>query len=502
MSKPLICMTLTGSTLAEDAELAKKYAKKIDLVELRVDCLNEEEQLNVRKFPSMVQQPCILTIRRDVDGGKFIGSEFSRTTLFGSALAFASPDKTKHFAYVDFEEDFHVSGLEDAAMAFGIRIIRSMHNMNGPVTNLKERAAAMMKTGFEIPKIAFTPTSLNDVTNMFKEGSEMEQDHIFVAMGELGFPSRILSERSNSYLTFVSPEETIVNTGNIGHVTPNIINDLYRFRSIDSDTKIYGIIGWPLKKTSSPEIHNQGYIGHGMNAVYVPVRSPNVPDALALCNQVGIQGLSVTVPHKEDVMFYLSEISSEAKTIGAVNTIVRKTKGWSGFNTDAYGFQRSLEELLETKKLKKQKVAIIGAGGAAKAIAYVIKQMGGKACVFNRTLSNAKSLADKYGFDYSDLSPACIDKLAEYSGLIIQTTSVGMNSDGNSTPETDPIYFYDFKGHEIVYDIIYTPAVTPIMKRASIAGCKTCNGLKMLQYQGYMQFKIFTGEDYENVKSE
>lgn len=122
--------------------------------------------------------------------------------------------------------------------------------------------------------------------------------------------------------------------------------------------------------------------------------------------------------------------------------------------------------------------------------------MGGKACVFNRTLSSAKALAEKYGFEYSDLSPQCIDKLNSYSGLIIQTTSVGMNSDGISRPETDPIHFYNFKGNEIVYDIIYTPAVTPVMKRAAQAGCKTCNGLKMLQYQGYMQFKIFTGEDY------
>ncbi|MCQ2572967.1 MAG: type I 3-dehydroquinate dehydratase [Treponema sp.] len=504
MSRPLICMTLTGRTLAEDAELAKKYEKKIDMVELRVDCLDEDEQLYIRRFPSMVSMPCILTIRRDVDGGKFIGSEFSRTTLFGKALAFSQSDKSKNFAYVDFEDDFQVSGIQDAAMAFGIRIIRSYHNMTEPVTNLQERAKSMMKTGFEIPKIAFMPKTLNDVTNMFKEGQEMKQDHIFVAMGSLGLPSRILSAQSNSYLSFVSPEETIQNLSNIGHMTPNMLNDLYRFRTIDSNTNIYGIIGWPLVKTLSPEIHNQGYITHGMNAVYVPVRSPQVPEALSFCNQVGIKGLSVTVPHKEDVMFYLSDISPEAKTIGAVNTIVKDPvkNTWSGFNTDAYGFQRSLEEFLETTKLKKQKVAIIGAGGAAKAIAYVIKQMGGKACIFNRTLSSAKSLAEKYGFEYSDLSPSCIDKLNIYSGLIIQTTSVGMNSNGISTVETDPIHFYNFKGTEKVYDLIYTPAVTPVMRRAEQAGCKTCNGLKMLQYQGYMQFKIFTGEDYEDVKSE
>lgn len=502
MNHPLICMTLTGKTLAENAELAKKYAKKIDLVELRVDCLDEDEQLNVRKFPSMIDQPCILTIRRDIDGGKFIGSEFSRTTLFGSALAFATQDSSRNFAYVDFEEDYHVPGIEDAAQAFGVRIIRSYHNMNEPVINLIEKARAMMKTGLEIPKIAFMPKSLNDVTNMFKEGEAMKEDHIFVAMGDLGFPSRILSAKSNSFLTFVSPEETIVNVGSIGHITPNTINDLYRFRSINENTRKFGIIGWPLKKTSSPEIHNQGYIGHGMNAVYVPVRASNVTEALAFCEQVGIEGLSVTVPHKEDIMYYLSEISPEAKTIGAVNTIVKKDGSWIGTNTDAYGFQRSLEEFLGQKKLKRQKVAVIGAGGAAKAIVYVLKKMGAKVCIFNRTLSTAKELAEKYGFDYAELSVSNMYKLQEYSSLIVQTTSVGMNSDGVSTEATDPIYFYPFKGHEIVYDIIYTPAVTPVMKRAAQAGCRTMNGLKMLQYQGYMQFKIFTGEDYENGNTE
>ena len=106
-------------------------------------------------------------------------------------------------------------------------------------------------------------------------------------------------------------------------------------------------------------------------------------------------------------------------------------------------------------------------------------------------------LAEKYGFSYCQLDKNCIDRLDEYSNLIIQTTSVGMNSEGISTPENDPLYFYDFRGNELLFDIIYVPSVTPVMKRASIAGCKTCNGYKMLEYQAYEQFKLFTGLDYE-----
>ena len=113
MSQPLVCMTLSCKTLEENVQLVQKYQKYIDLVELRVDYLNEDEQLYVRRFPSMIYQPCILTIRRDIDGGQFTSGEFSRTNLFGRALAFANQDRAKNFAYVDFEDDYHPSGLRN-----------------------------------------------------------------------------------------------------------------------------------------------------------------------------------------------------------------------------------------------------------------------------------------------------------------------------------------------------------------------------------------------------
>ncbi len=498
MNQPLVCMTLTGKTLDEDVKLVKKYEKYIDLVELRVDYLNEDEQLYARRFPSMIYQPCILTIRRDVDGGLFSGGEFARTNLFGRALAFANPDKAKNFAFVDFEDDFHIPSIQDAAMAFGVRIIRSYHNMTDPVLNIRERCDIMRKTGYEIPKIAFMPHSLSDVLNLFKEGERMTQyDHILCAMGPLGFPSRILASYTNSFLTYVSPSEGIEHTKSIGHIDPIMINDLYHFKSINQDTQLYGISGWPLVKTSSPEIHNKGYENKALNALYLPFRSPLISDTLSFCEKIGVRGLSVTIPHKESVLYYLHEQSPEVAQIGACNTIVRKNNKWLGYNTDATGFRRALEEFLGGVKLKHKKVSVIGAGGAAKAIIYTLKLMGAKVCIFNRTVETAAKLADKYGFSYCELSPHCVSKLNEYSTLIVQTTSVGMNSEGPSSSENDPIYFYDFKGSEMVFDIVYEPSVTPIMKRAAIAGCKVCNGYKMLEYQGFEQFKLFTGLDYE-----
>lgn len=498
MNQPLICMTLTGSTLEENLKLVKKYEKQIDLVELRVDYLNEQEQLYARRFPALIRQPCILTIRRDIDGGLFNGGEFSRTNLFGRALAFADPDKSRNFAYVDFEEDYHIPSIQDAAMAFGVRIIRSYHNMTEPVLNIRERCDIMRKTGFEIPKIAFMPRSLSDVVNMFKEGEKMTQyEHILCAMGVEGLPSRILSTFSNSFLTYVSPMELMGNTSTIGHVDPLTINELYHFKSITKDSKLFGIAGWPLVKTLSPELHNRGYKKHNIDAVYLPVRSSLISESLGFAEQLGFKGLSVTVPFKESVLYYLSEQSPEVVQIGACNTIVRKNNGWVGYNTDAGGFRLALEEFIGSPSLKHKKVAVIGAGGAAKAVVYTLKQMGAKVCIFNRTVEHAELIANKYGYECCVLDEKCAPKLDEYSSLIVQTTSVGMNADGVPSSENDPIYFYDFRGNELVFDLIYTPSITPVMKRASLAGCRTCNGYKMLEYQGYEQFKLFTGIDYK-----
>ncbi len=499
MNQPLVCMTLTGKTLEENLKLVKKYEKYIDIVELRVDHLNEDEQLYARRFPAMIYQPCILTIRRDIDGGQFTGGDFARTNLFARALAFANPDKSKNFAFVDFEDDFHIPSIQDAAMAFGVKIIRSYHNMTDPVLNIRERCDIMRKTGYEIPKIAFMPHSLSDVLNLIKEGERLTQyEHILCAMGPLGFPSRVLACLTNSFLTYVSPQEVLQNTKAIGHIDPVTLNELYRFRSISQDTQLFGITGWPLVKTSSPEIHNKGYEAKGMNAVYLPFRSPLISDTLTFCEGIGVKGLSVTIPHKESVLYYLHEQSPEVVQIGACNTIVRKNNKWLGYNTDASGFRRALEEFLGPVKIKRKKVAVIGAGGAAKAIAYVLKQMGARVCIFNRTVETAAQLADKYGFNYCQLDAHCVAKLDEYSTLIVQTTSVGMNGEGPSNSENDPIYFYDFRGNELLFDIVYEPSITPVMKRASLAGCRVCNGYKMLEYQAYEQFKLFTGQKYEN----
>ncbi|MBQ2552141.1 MAG: type I 3-dehydroquinate dehydratase, partial [Treponema sp.] len=430
-------------------------------------------------------------------GGVYSDGEAARAVIFAKALSFVAEDQSKNFAYVDFEEDFQVSSLQDAALAYGVKVIRSLHDMNNPIGNLAQRLEKLKVTDYEIPKIAFMPETLQDVKHVFDEASKLkDSNHIIVAMGPLGLPTRVLSAKIKNYLTFTSPTETMPKVENLGHIDPVTLNEVYHFKSINEDTRVYGITGYPLLKTSSPEIHNAGYLKHEMNAVYIPICSKSFKDVLDFADSTEIMGMSVTIPHKESVLEEISDIEKVSREIGACNTIVRTDGKWKGYNTDVTGFSKSLLEFLGEKNLAHKKVAIIGAGGAAKAIAYAVKQLKGKACIFNRTIVRAQELANKYDFKAEKLDRENLETLKKYSDVIIQTTSVGMNSMESSSQENDPLYFYEFTGNEKVFDIIYVPAVTPLMARAAKAGCKVCNGYDMLRYQGYEQFRLFTDNDY------
>ncbi|MCR5217826.1 type I 3-dehydroquinate dehydratase [Treponema sp.] len=502
MEKTKICLTLTGSTIAQNLELIEKYRNYIDIAELRVDLLEDDERLRIREFPSLAGIPCLLTIRREIDGGQYRDGEGSRATLFAMALSFAEESKGKNFEYVDFEEDFRVSSLQDAALAFGIKIIRSVHSMHSPIKNLKERLSSLCTTGFEIPKIALMPKNLDDVREVYETAASLkDNNHILLAMGPLGVPTRLLGNKMKNYLTYVSAPDLNSNISNLAHLDPVTVNDVYHIKDVDEDTKLYGITGWPLVATSSPALHNQGYQAKKMNAIYIPFKSEKFDEALRFADALSIDGFSVTIPHKETAAMNADFIDDKVRDIGASNTLVKSHGKWNAYNTDCTGFSRALLEFTGLKNLRHKKVAIIGAGGAAKGIAWAVKNLHGSACVFNRTIGKAKMLAERYGFEYASLGPESADKLRKYSNIIIQTTSKGMNSTEAASESNDPIYFYNFTGMEILYDIVYVPAVTPVMERASQAGCKVCNGYNMLKYQGYEQFELFTGEKYDGAQS-
>ncbi len=494
-----VCLVLTEKTIEKNLSLLEKYREFIDIAELRADCLNQSEILYLRRFPEKAKLPVILTVRRKADGGFFTGGEGARMTIFARGLAFARSNPEHNFSYIDMESDFHAAGIEEAARAFNIKIIRSLHskkNIKNPAQVIHE----LRQTETDIPKLAFYAESLNNVTEIFKAAkknaftSEQSSSFVVSVMGAFGIPLRLLAKKINSEIVYTFSREYIKKNGcENSLIDPVTLKTLYRFDIINSDTKIFGVTGKDVNGSLSPQIHNSGFAKWNINSVYIPIPANTAKEALEFAEAVPIKGLSVTAPFKTDIISQIHSVSEDSKSIGAVNTLILQNKKWIGHNTDVDGFKQALMEFLDEENLQHYKIAIIGAGGAAKAVARVVKLLKGKACIFNRTAEKAQKLAEQYGFKWALLDTVNIKQLTAYSDLIIQTTIAGMEPN----IKEDPLSFYTFKGKEKIFDLIYRPETTQLLKRARAAGCEVCNGYKMLEYQAQNQFKTFAEKDYD-----
>jgi len=508
-----ICLCLTGKTIKRDLEILHKYRQYADIAELRVDCLDMDERLYIRRFPENAGLPVILTIRRDVDGGYYSGGEGARVKLLANGLAYANADSRYNFAYVDIENDFDVPSLEEAARTFGTRIIRSYHNVNGITDDIPSKLGTMKRSGDEIIKVACAVKTTSEVLRVFQAAkTSTGQDKIIICMGHYGIYSRILAEKFGSFMTYSSALSENETPGAPGQMDVRELAELYRFRKITKKTQVYGVVGNPLKSSVSPWFFNNVFNLENIDAVYAPFPADSIHDFLELADELDIQGLSVTVPYKEAVLPYITKNSPAVQSIGACNTMYRSAEGWMGDNTDSAGFSSSLLEFINRKNLKNIKVTIIGAGGVARAVASEIYRLGGKALILNRTTHKAKNIALQYNFRWAGVDNQGIEIMSKYNDLIIQTTSVGMDGheETDAQPESgsisssnqsfeednsllDPLELYSFTGKEEVMDLIYTPAETRFLKRAADAGCRTMNGYNMVIRQACLQYVNFKG---------
>jgi len=252
-----------------------------------------------------------------------------------------------------------------------------------------------------------------------------------------------------------------------------------------SNLKICLSIGFPIKTSKSPSIHNAGFKKLGIDDQFIYLRAEVKPENLKMAidgvRGLDIRGVSVTMPHKSEVIKYLDEIDKTAKEIGAVNTIVNNNGKLKGYNTDCLGALTALEK---KTKVRGKKVAIIGGGGVARAIVYILVKKGARVKIFNRDLKKAENLAKEFGCEYAGL-----DLLEEIQGMdiIINATSVGMNENKSLIDKN----FLNKK--QIVLDIITSPYETRLLKDAKSKGAKVIYGYEMLLYQGVEQFKLYTG---------
>lgn len=475
-----ICITLTEKNLKDCRAVLFDYKREIDLIELRIDYLDISQLsiLNEFKF----DKPTILTYRKTVDGGLYSGDENYRLSVIKDGL------KTGNFSFVDLEEDLIAQEVEDIAKENNVTIIRSFHDFNGVSTDLATKLMDIKRTADEIPKAAVMIKSTSDLLEFYKEAFKIVgEKKILLGMGSAGFNTRVLAAKIGSYLTFCSKEGTAAASG---HVSPSLLINTYRFNKITKDTAVTGIIGNPVMHTKSPGIHNSGYNKLDLDFVYVPFETDDPKLFLDVAKLLELKGFSVTVPFKNVIIDVMDSCTDSVKMIGACNTVIRINSQWIGENTDYIGFINPL--LKYYGNLHGKKVSVIGAGGSAKASLYALKQEGADILLLNRTVQKAKELSEQFGVKYAPLNSENVNRVREFSDIIVQNTNAGMHP----LEDIDPLYFYEFSGSEFLYDIIYTPEVTKFLGRGVDKGCRTLNGWEMLLGQGYRQFKLFTGYDY------
>ena len=487
--KTKICLSLTEKTLDDDLKVFNKYKNEVDVLELRVDCLSKDELFNVHSFPSLVDVPVILTVRREKDGGEFAYNEVARTMLFSLALNFSDSD-IKRFEFVDLESDFFAPRLEYACKMYGIKIIRSLHSISSSIKDFDFAIREVKKNTYDIIKIASYSSSLHDTLCLFQAISKLKnEDFVLVAMGCYGLSSRILANFMGSYFVYTFSESYIKKHSlNEELLDPHTLCSIYNFNKINAGTHIFGVVGAKVNSSLSPSLHNAKFKENEINSVYIPISAKNVDEACEFVKYLGIRAISVTNPFKESIIPYIDEREETSSIIGSVNTVSCFGKKSVGYNTDIYGFEKALLEFLKDKRTLK--ISVLGAGGASKAVCYVLKKLNFKdVVVFNRTQEKAKIVASLYGFGFASLDVSNLKILKEHSDLIINATSV--SGDENILP------FYEFSGSEYVFDLTYNPEKTLLLQNAEEKKCKICNGYAMLKYQAEEQFKIFMGDKHD-----
>ncbi|KAH7572720.1 hypothetical protein JRO89_XS03G0002700 [Xanthoceras sorbifolium] len=379
------------------------------------------------------------------------------------------------------------------------KVIVSSHNyqMTPSVEDLGNLVAKIQATGADIVKIATTALDITDVARIFQITVHSQVPIIGLVMGERGLISRILCAKFGGFLTFGTLESGIVSAP--GQPTINDLLNLYNFRQLGPDTKVFGIIGKPVSHSKSPILYNEAFKSVGFNGVYVHLLVDDVAKFLQTYSSCDFAGFSCTIPHKEAAVKCSDEVDPVAKSIGAVNCIIRRESDGKlfGYNTDYVGAISAIEDGLRAKHnlsssgsspLAGKLFVVIGAGGAGKALAYGAKEKGARVVIANRTYDRARELADTIGADA--LSLADLGNFHPEDDMILaNTTSIGMQPKIDETPVSKHALRY----YSLVFDAVYTPKITRLLREAEESGATIVSGLEMFIGQAYEQFERFTG---------
>jgi 3-dehydroquinate dehydratase/shikimate dehydrogenase len=476
-----VCVAIIGSTPGEMIERATEAMRDSSFLEFRLDYL-EKPLAALPKLGEFLAEntvvTAIATCRRVPNGGKFKGTVPAELEVLQKAGAAG-------FQLVDLEletaEVIKAAEL-DKLRGRGTALIVSWHDFNATkdLDSIFERIRPFEP---EFVKIVSTAKSLADnvVMMRFLERTGDLANMIGLCMGDQGVISRVLSVRAGSVFTFgaaTQGEETAP-----GQVTARALVDTYRIGQIDTATRVYGVAGNPIKHSLSPLMLNTAFHRESVNAVYLALQTSKLTDLLTLVRELPLAGLSVTMPLKQEILKHLENTDPLSTQIGACNTIVRSHDGkLYGFNTDVGGIVRPLEKRLN---LSGAKILVLGAGGAARAAVFGLVNKGAEVSILNRTPQTAQKLARE-----AKAKSIRRDLLAKTTfDVIVNATSVGMHG-------SKPQHILEPKeiNAKLVFDLVYNPVDTPLLKMARQKGIAVVTGVEMFVQQGARQFEIWTGK--------
>ena len=360
-------------------------------------------------------------------------------------------------------------------------LILSFHDFRA-TRNLDETLEKMLKIPADFYKVVSTATTLSDNVTMMKFLQAQSDKHALIGlcMGEQGIISRVLSVRAGSVFTFGAISADLKTAP--GQVSARDLRSIYRIEQVDAATRVYGVAGDPIEHSLSPVIMNTALRRENVNGVYLPLHAKTLKDLIHCVREIPLHGLSITMPYKQAILPILDNTDAHTAKIGACNTVVRGQEGkLYGFNTDVAGVIRPLEQRLT---IENAKVLVLGAGGAARAAVFGLKERGAEVWILNRTSAKAQKLARQA--KARTIKRADLRKIA--FDVIINATPVGMGNTRDCPLKDDEIQA------RVVFDMVYDPVETHLLQVARAKGIAVIPGVEMFVQQAARQFEIWTGK--------
>ncbi|HEY1921580.1 MAG TPA: shikimate dehydrogenase [Tepidisphaeraceae bacterium] len=479
-------------------EIAAAAAAGADLIELRTDKMRDPSVL-----PLVLQDnilPAIVTCRSKSEGGFSELTDDQRIAQLMSAIAAGA-------RWVDLELST-IRRMKQIPAAIQSRLILSFHDFTAKPPDIAAIFDEMDRHPAQVNKIVWRSANILESLDALRLLIRPKRPTVAICMGEGGLISRVLARKFDAFLTFASLSNETATAP--GQVTIADMKGLYRWDDIGSTTKVYGVVAHPVRHSMSPAIHNAAFTAVGYDGIYLPLLvEPDYASFKAFIDRflafegMNLCGLSVTIPHKENALRYLREYSGDieelAARIGAVNTIAITRSGGrvslQGKNTDYGAILDSItaELKIDRNNLADLRVAILGAGGTARAAVAALAHYGATVIVANRTHDRAQALADEFNGGRGKISAVPLDDLLRSDfNVLINTTSIGMHPNISDSPIGDRRP--PFSSRTLVFDTIYNPLKTRLLTQAESVGARTISGVEMFVRQAAAQFETWTGK--------